>query len=219
MRAKELIIGHFEGSLTPAEQKELTALLASSPEARAAYERHGVIEETLEEDARRTVVPVGLREATVAAAIGVSAEAVGWGIGGWLTGKVAAVIGTVVVGGTVMGVVIANDDDDDPVRNTPASVSTAAEQEVKGEDLDATSTTNAIEVTKSASEVDRSTTSTSSADHNSANSASTASTETSKEGDPSKANQPEPSDIILGGGPEVEIQPKDTVIKPSDTSR
>ena len=193
MRAKELIIGHYEGSLTPAEQQELTALLASSPEARAAYERHGVIEETLEEDARRMVVPVGLREATVAAAIGVSAEAVGWGIGGWLTGKVAAVIGTVVVGGTVMGVVIANDDDDDPVRNTPASVSTNALEEEGSENVDAVEATVSTEENGPTLTTDKATRQNSSTDQTNA----------------------QPSSTVRSGSPDGE----ETVIDGTDTDQ
>lgn len=118
MNAKELIIGHFEGSLSPAEQGRLDHMLESSPEVRAQFDQQKMIEESMAEDSRSLVPPIGLREATIAAALGGGIATIGGGLGAWFTGKIAAIFGTVLVGGLVVGGVLIYDGDDEVVENT-----------------------------------------------------------------------------------------------------
>ncbi len=112
MNTRELIVGHFEGTLTAADQSRLDHLLETSAEARADFERHQLIEDGLAEDSRNLVPPIGLREATLAAAFSGAASTIGGGITAWFTAKVAVIVGTVAVGGLVVGGVLMNDGDD-----------------------------------------------------------------------------------------------------------
>lgn len=111
MTLKELIIGHYEGSLNAAQQTSLDGMLASSPEARSLFEQYGAMEEAMEEESRKLVPPVALREATLAGALGVAAETISGGVAAWFTTKVAAIVGTAVVAGTVVGIVALNNDE------------------------------------------------------------------------------------------------------------
>lgn len=113
LNEKELIIGHFEGTLSSTEATHLESLLETSPEVRAAYEQQRAIEEGMVEDSESLVPPIGLREATIAAALGGAlTTTVGGGIAAWLGSKAAALVGTVVVGGLVLGgIVILNDEE------------------------------------------------------------------------------------------------------------
>lgn len=126
MTMQDLIVGHYEGVLTPSQQQELQALLASSPEARAIYERHGVMQEAMEEESERLIPPIALRQATIGAALGVAAESVGGGIAAWFTTKVAVAIGTVVVGGAAAGIILSNSGDDEQGKTPPAAVTAPA---------------------------------------------------------------------------------------------
>lgn len=126
MTMQDLIVGHYEGVLTPSQQQELQALLASSPEARAMYERHGVMQEAMEEESERLIPPIALRQATIGAALGVAAESVGGGIAAWFTTKVAVAIGTVVVGGAAAGIILSNSGDDEQGKTPPAAVTAPA---------------------------------------------------------------------------------------------
>ena len=118
MNAKELIIGHFEGSLSPAEQGRLDHMLESSPEVRAQFDQQKMIEESMAEDSRSLVPPIGLREATIAAALGGGIATIGGGLGAWFTGKIAAIFGTVLVGGLVVGGTLIYGGDDEVVEDT-----------------------------------------------------------------------------------------------------
>ncbi len=112
MNSTDLIIGHFEGTLTPAEASQLDELLKSSPEVRAAFEQQRSIEEGLVEDSEALVPPFGLREATLAAAIGGGLSAtVGGGIAAWLSTKAAVVISTLAIGGVIVGGIVLTGDD------------------------------------------------------------------------------------------------------------
>lgn len=112
MNTRDLIVGHFEGTLSQTDQGRLDQLLVSSPDARADFERHQMIEEGLAEDSRSLVPPIGLREATLAAAIGGAVSTIGGGLAAWFTTKVAFVVGTVAVGGLVVGGVLMNGGED-----------------------------------------------------------------------------------------------------------
>lgn len=125
MTMQDLIIGHYEGGLTLAQETELQTLLASSPEARAMYEHHGLLQEAMEEESERLVPPLALRHATIGAALGVTAESIGGGITAWLTSKVAMAVGTVVIGGAAAGIILSNSGDD-PQPNPPAAVTAPA---------------------------------------------------------------------------------------------
>lgn len=126
MTMQDLIVGHYEGALTPLQQQELQALLASSPEARAMYERHGVMQEAMEEESERLIPPIALRQATIGAALGVAVESVGGGIAAWFTAKVAVAIGTVVVGGAAAGIILSNSGDDEQGKTPPAAMTAPA---------------------------------------------------------------------------------------------
>ena len=103
MTTQDLIIGHFEGTLTETQQLELDGLLKNSPEVQALYEQHGMIEEAMKEEAEELVPPFGLKEATLGAALVTAVETIGGGIAAWFTSKAAVAIGTVIVGGAAVG--------------------------------------------------------------------------------------------------------------------
>ena len=131
MNSKELIVGHFEGTLSPADQGALDRMLDSSPEIRAEFERQQMIEDGLAEDSRSLIPPVGLREATLAAALGSAVSTIGGGISAWFTAKVAAVVGTVAVGGLVVGGLLINDGEEPQgtSENVPPVVQVEQEQD------------------------------------------------------------------------------------------
>lgn len=136
MTIQELVIGHFEGTLGAAESAELDRLLASSPEAKAAFDRQKAIEETMAEDADALVAPSALREVTLAAALGTAVQTIGGGLGAFFTTKIAATLGGVVAGGLIIGgVVLSNDDDGsgDPASMTPPGVEQTIEPGVQEE--------------------------------------------------------------------------------------
>lgn len=112
MNSTDLIIGHFEGSLTPVETSRLDELLRTSPEVRAAFEQQRTIEEGMLEDSESLIPPIGLREATLAAALGGAlTTTVGGGIAAWLSTKAAVVLSTLALGGVIVGGIVFSDDD------------------------------------------------------------------------------------------------------------
>lgn len=111
MTLKELIVGHYEGALTSDQQTTLQEMLSSSPEARSLYEQYGAMEEAMEEESRRLIPPIALREATLVGALGVAAESIGGGIAAWFTTKAAIAVGSIVVAGTAVGLLILDDND------------------------------------------------------------------------------------------------------------
>jgi hypothetical protein len=121
MNAEELIIGHYEKSLTSEQESHLAALMTSSPEVRGLYEQHGRIHGLMEEDAETVQTSSKLDKVVVGAALGTLVEIAGQGIGFSLLGKVASVIGALAVGGA--GIIFYNtviDKDDADVTPTPA---------------------------------------------------------------------------------------------------
>lgn len=125
MTVQELIVGHYEGSLTSLEETQLQGLLQTSADARSLYEQHGAMQEAMEEESERLVPPIALREATIGAALGIAAESIGGGIGAWLTTKVAIAVGSVIVGGTAIGVILSTSGDDKPKTSPPAATAPA----------------------------------------------------------------------------------------------
>ena len=124
MTTQDLIIGHFEGTLGSAESAELERLLSSSADVRSAFERQKAIEAELVEDAERLVAPNALREATLAAALGTAVHTIGGGIGAFLTTKIAAVVGTLLVGGLVVGSIVSNSDEQNQKNVAPGNTGT-----------------------------------------------------------------------------------------------
>ena len=115
MTTQDLIIGHYEGTLTGAEQAQLESLIATSPETRTLFEQQGLIEAKLREESEELVPPFGLREATLGAALTGVASTLGGGIASWFTAKVVIGLSTVIIGGAAIGLGIALSGDDDPV--------------------------------------------------------------------------------------------------------
>lgn len=129
MTTQDLIIGHYEGTLTRAEQAKLDGLLASSPETRTLFEQHGVMEEKMKEESEELAPPFGLREATLGAALGTAASTIGGGIATWITGKFVIAVSTVVIGGAAVGLGIALSGDDEPATKNPTSAVTTGMEE------------------------------------------------------------------------------------------
>lgn len=103
MKAEELIIGHFDSSLTQAQEAELQRMLAGSSETRATYERHASIHSMLLQDAASVAPSRALDAAVIGAALGTPAEiAGGSAIGAGVGAKVAAIISTFAVGGLTL---------------------------------------------------------------------------------------------------------------------
>jgi hypothetical protein len=109
------------------------------------YEKHGAIEQTMEEDSRRLVPPVGLREATIGAALGTAVQTISGGIGAFLSTKIGLVVSTLLAGGIITGVVLFTGDDsatNDQTGSTQteqAAPNTAAENQRPDVDVPATS--------------------------------------------------------------------------------
>lgn len=134
MNAEELIIGHYENTLSPAEQGQLKELLAASPEARVLFERYGGIESMMHEEAEQIAPSKELDRAVVAAALGVLAHGAAGGfisgILGSALGKVAVVATTIVAGGIVAGVIGGAFDGDAPeTEPNPAAAPSSSVQQ------------------------------------------------------------------------------------------
>jgi hypothetical protein len=103
MNAEELIIAHFDRSLSPVQETELRQLLEQSPEARSLYERHETIEGMIDRESAALVPSDRLDEAVIASALGIWTQVAG-GAGLWLTGKFAAGISALAIGGLAIAV-------------------------------------------------------------------------------------------------------------------
>ena len=102
MTTQELLIGHFEGGLTPEESLHLETMLSGSAELRAQFHQHQQIHSMMQREAEETKPSDALDEATIGAALGLLGQTVGGAsIAFWTGTKIAATIGTVVVGGAV----------------------------------------------------------------------------------------------------------------------
>ncbi len=125
MTTEDLILGHFDGTLTPQEESRLQAEMSASPAARSLYEQHRSLHMMLSSDAASLVPSARLDRSVVTAALGAVPETVGGGALSWLTAKVAVGLSAVVAGG--VSIVMLNNSGPDtvaPAAPAPA-VSTA----------------------------------------------------------------------------------------------
>ncbi|HVZ37934.1 MAG TPA: hypothetical protein VHI13_01560 [Candidatus Kapabacteria bacterium] len=99
MTTEELIVGHFEKSLTLEEERVLQERLAQSPETRTMYDQYRSLEATLGNDASAVAPSSRLDEATVAAALSLLPQAIGGGLLGLLSSKVVVGVTVAVIGG------------------------------------------------------------------------------------------------------------------------
>lgn len=140
MTAEELIIGHYEKTLTPEQESHLAEMVAGSPDVRGLFEQHGNIHGLMLEDASAVKTSSKLDRVVLGAALGTLAEIAGHGIGFSLLGKVATVIGVVAAGG--IGVMLfTGDDDTDATRVAPKSaVERSATPAASADPVDAANT-------------------------------------------------------------------------------
>lgn len=102
MTTQELFIGHFEGALTPDESLHLETILAGSAELRTQFDQHQQIHSMMLREAEETKPSEALDDATIGAALGLLGQTIGGGsVAFWTGTKIAATIGSVVVGGAV----------------------------------------------------------------------------------------------------------------------
>jgi hypothetical protein len=122
MTTEELILGHFEKSLTLEQERMLQSRLSDSPEARAMFDQHRNLDGMLNSDATVLAPSSRLNETVIAAALATVPEVIGGGSLAWLSGKVAATISAVVIGGSVFGIWLASDSNQAPlpVEDAPA---------------------------------------------------------------------------------------------------
>lgn len=108
MTNEDLIIGHYDKSLTSEQERMLQERISQSVETRAMYEQYGKfgnLDAALAADAAAVTPSSRLDEATVVAALSVLPEVIGGaGAFAWLSGKVAIMITAVVVGGTTIAI-------------------------------------------------------------------------------------------------------------------
>lgn len=119
MTTEDLILGHFDGTLTPQEESRLQAEMSASPAARSLYEQHRSLHMMLSSDAASLVPSARLDKAVVTAALGAVPETIGGGALSWLTTKVAVGISAVVAGGVSI-VMLSNSGSDAVPPATPA---------------------------------------------------------------------------------------------------
>lgn len=118
MTTQELLIGYFEGGLTPEESLHLETMLSGSAELRAQFNQHQQIHSMMQREAEETKPSEALDEATIGAALGLLGQTVGGAsIAFWSGTKIAATIGTVVVGGAITWFAVAQN----PEPHPPAS--------------------------------------------------------------------------------------------------
>jgi hypothetical protein len=104
MNAEDLIIAHFDRSLTVEQEAELQQLLADSPDARTLFERHEAMESMMEKDSAALAPSRELDEVVIASALGLLSGA-GGGAALWFSGKIAAAVSAVAVGGLAIALV------------------------------------------------------------------------------------------------------------------
>ncbi len=122
MTVQELIIGHYDKTLTPDQESELTQMLEESPQVRTMYEQHGSIHAMMEAEATTLTPSRTLRDATIGAALSLVSTTIGGSIvGGWLTGKAIGIIGLIVAGAVTTGVILNELGDNDAQDVPPAT--------------------------------------------------------------------------------------------------
>lgn len=101
MTAEELIIGHFNNTLTASQQESLQGLLSSSPDVRSLYEQHKSLQSAMESDSDTIVPAMWLEQTVLQTALGVASATgtIGVTAGFWGAAKIIAVVATVVVSG------------------------------------------------------------------------------------------------------------------------
>lgn len=116
MTTEDLILGHFDGTLSSEHEARLAAEMNTSPEVRSLFEQHKSLHAMLNADAATLAPSSRLDKAVVAAALSAVPEAIGTGAVSWFTGKVIAGISAVVVGGiSVAFLVSSGSADEKPV--------------------------------------------------------------------------------------------------------
>src|ERR1041384_2233901 len=104
MTTEELILAHYDGALTSAQEQHLQELLGRSPEAHSLFEQHGVLQRMLAGDADLLAPSSRLHASALARALATAPEPISSGAAGWFSGKVAAAIAVVVAGGVTVAV-------------------------------------------------------------------------------------------------------------------
>jgi|GEM_PF-1973543 len=111
MTTEDLILGHFDGTLSPEHEARLQTELTASSDVRSLYEQHRSLHVLLDSDAASLAPSSRLDDAVVAAALSAVPEAIGGGALSWLTAKVVG-ISTVVVGGLSIAFLVGSGADD-----------------------------------------------------------------------------------------------------------
>lgn len=122
MTTEELIIGHFDGSLSTTQESELQSMLASSPEARSLYDTHRGISNLMVSDAAATEPSEKLNRRVLAASLMAIPETIAGGAAtAWFTMKVVGGISAAVFGGlAVVSIVTSNVNSDNDKGSTDA---------------------------------------------------------------------------------------------------
>ncbi len=124
MTNEDLIIGHYEKSLTSEQERMLQERISQSVETRAMYEQYGKfgnLDAALAADSAAVAPSSRLDEATVVAALAVLPEVIGGaGAFAWLSGKVAIMITAAEVGGTTIAI-LSNSGSDPAPKSAPAA--------------------------------------------------------------------------------------------------
>ena len=121
MTAEELIVEHFDWMLSLEQEGELAQVLASSPEARATYDRYLRVNEVLVDDVVATAPSSALDERVMAAALGAIGGTIGGGSATWISGKIAAAFSVVAIGGLSIFLLLPTEPDPVVKPATPAS--------------------------------------------------------------------------------------------------
>ena len=121
MTTQELIIGHFEKTLSRDEAAELSGLMQESPDARALFDQHRSIDSMMMREAADLAPSSALDAAVIGAALGTATEVVGGGAGFWSGAKIAAGISALIVGGVSVFMATSSETDHVlPANNPPA---------------------------------------------------------------------------------------------------
>jgi hypothetical protein len=122
MTTQELIVGHFEGTLTPGDETQLQQLLSSSTEARTLYDRHAGLNAMLTADAAATEPSKSLgRRALAASLLAIPESIVGSAATAWFTIKVIGGLSAAVFGGLAVISIVTSNASHDAEQATSAS--------------------------------------------------------------------------------------------------
>lgn len=120
MTTEELIVGHFEGSLSADQEQDLQSMLDASAEVRSLYDTHRHINMLIVSDAQAMEPSEKLNRKVIAASLMAIPEAlVGTGATAWFTVKVVGGISAAVFGGlAVVSIVTSNARNDQEATTT-----------------------------------------------------------------------------------------------------